>query len=285
MIINVLDQMYKVGCGRGINGLEKPDLLNKLNAIIDWTKSEFPPKQVGEEEKQVTDMEGNIITETVPILKENRDFLGDDPELKPGNCFEYRGQIIAIDDPNTLVLIVSETGPFALERLWDEVISPEIELMYNDYPINSVNIEDVPENSIPENFEEGRIDWKYWRIWKDIFTKDVEIDLGDILDSPDIPEETKKIIRIARDNGTNMIAVPKENGGGVIDLSAPNVKKTKELDYPSPKKCTLDSDDFFLPVTVYMKENYFMYDPEEIEPDMVKDVVLQVIADTFNSRG
>lgn len=108
MKVTILNQKYKVGCGKGINYFVRTGILSELNKVIDWSNSSFPK-----------DKEGT----------ENRKFLGDEPQLAPGNCFEYSGQIIAVDSEDRIVLIVSETGPFALERVVSEVLQPSLKVM------------------------------------------------------------------------------------------------------------------------------------------------------------
>ena len=114
MVIEVLEQKYKVGCNRGMGYIEKNYLLTQLNTIIEWSFCTFP-KHENEDGEEV----------------EDRKFLGEDPELKPGDVFLFEGQIIAIDSEKRMVLIVSETGRKALDRIWTDVIEPEIEMIFD----------------------------------------------------------------------------------------------------------------------------------------------------------
>src|SRR5574344_1451844 len=111
MIIEVLEQKYKVNCNRGIAKIEKPYLLTELNMIIEWDFCTFP--KTLDPDKLEKDEDGNIIPpkETDPrelesLLIENKKFLGDDPELKPGDVFLFRGQVIAVNSETMLVLVV-----------------------------------------------------------------------------------------------------------------------------------------------------------------------------------
>lgn len=234
MIIAVLDQKYKIGSGRGISAIEKPGLLQKLNLIIEWDLCSFPKKEVGkkEEEVDVLDDEGNPTGEKtkkeVPILEEDKEFLGKEPELKPGNCFLYDGQVIGIDTEERLVLLVTETGPLAIQRLWDDTIEPELTLVYNDSPVDRVDWQLIEEKNLPPDveLEEGRIDYKYWKIWRDRFVE------------------------------------------GRLD------KEFKSL-----IECKLESDDFLLPITIYLKPWSFLYSPDSmVDEEMTKEVVMQTLS-------
>lgn len=234
MIIAVLDQKYKIGSGRGISAIEKPGLLQKLNLIIEWDLCKFPKKEVGkkEEEVDVLDDEGNPTGEKtkreVPILEEDKKFLGEEPELKPGNCFFYNGQVIGIDTEERLVLLVTETGPLAIQRLWDDVIEPELTIVYNDSPVDKVTWELIEEKDLPQEIEleEKRIAYKYWEIWRERFVK------------------------------------------GRLDGN-----------FKTPIKCTIDSEDFLLPITVYLKPWSFLYSPEDMVDDkMTEEVIMQILS-------
>ena len=98
MIVTVLNQKYSCGCGKGISKETTPDLLNKLNHTISWDKVNWPEKKEGEE--------------TIP----DTECLGIPPRFNPGDMFLWENSVIAIDDPNSVVLIVSETGPRSAAR-------------------------------------------------------------------------------------------------------------------------------------------------------------------------
>lgn len=174
MIITVLSQIYKCGCNRGITAIEKSSLLPKLNAIIEWDLCEFPTKLEKKVEKE-TDEEGKEIEVEKEVEVGDRNFLGEnEPELKPGNCFLLNGQVIAVDSVDRLVLIVSETGAGALNRLWKECIEPEIDLVFNSYDTEKVDWKVVEEN---QNVVENEYDQTYkvpynlYKIWKDHFVE------------------------------------------------------------------------------------------------------------------
>ena len=171
MVIEVLRQKYKVGCRRCINKIEKKYLLAELNMIIEWKYCSFPKKL--DESKIEKDEDGNVIQPEggfpEDLYIEDREFLGHEPELKPGDCFLFEGQVIAVDEDDRLVLITSETGGLALQRVWEDIIEPEIDMIFNDFPINDVEWEEWTKDQIPANYEVVTPSYKYYKIWKDHF--------------------------------------------------------------------------------------------------------------------
>ena len=200
MVIEVLAQKYKCGCNRGLAKFEEPDLLSKLNIIIEWDLCKFPSKVEevdGDVEVDVLDENGNPTgekkKEKVEKEVEDRNFLGDDPELVPGNMFLLDGQVIAVDSENTLVLVLSQTGYMSLQRVWDDLIKPEIELVYNDYPVNNVTWKCL--DSFDEDYNiEARIPFKLYSQWTSHFVdgrtdlkrdQDGKLNIECVLDSDD----------------------------------------------------------------------------------------------------
>lgn len=166
MIIEVLSQKYRCGCERGMAEFVLPGILIKLNSIIEWDFCRFP-EEIVQEKADPTDENSQVVERKI----EKRNFLGDDPELKPGNCFLYKGQVIAVDSEDRLILIVSETGYGALDRIYEENLKTEFEMMF----INEFNVEDVKwevEESgiIPDEFDEVyQVPYNYYNIWKERF--------------------------------------------------------------------------------------------------------------------
>ena len=200
MVIEVLAQKYKCGCNRGLAKFEEPDLLSKLNIIIEWDLCKFPSKTEevdGDVEVDVLDENGNPTgekkKEKVEKEVEDRNFLGDDPELVPGNVFLLDGQVIAVDSENALVLVLSQTGYMSLQRVWDDLIKPEIELIYNDYPVNNVTWKCL--DSFDEDYNiEARIPFKLYSQWTSHFVdgrtdlkrdQDGKLNIECVLDSDD----------------------------------------------------------------------------------------------------
>lgn len=134
MVIKKTKSKYRVGCGRGQNKAELPNLLYKLNLILDKKGSG----------------------------------LEDDVELRDGDVFELDGTILAVDGDN-LVQIVSESGPLAVKRLLDEVICPEILLSEKDISNYSFKWEEV--DSLPAEFEKVTPSYPLMRIWNKIFVE------------------------------------------------------------------------------------------------------------------
>ena len=164
MVITVLDQKYKCGCNRGINAIEKDFILIHLNSIIEWKFCTFPQRL---KEGAEPDEEGKYKDEDI---YEDREFLGADPELKPGDCFLYSGQVIAVDSENRLILIVSETGPKALNRIWEEAIEPEFDMMFGNYLVNRVDYKQINPTLIPTNYEGVQsVPYPIVKIWDEHF--------------------------------------------------------------------------------------------------------------------
>lgn len=99
MLIQFLNQKYAPGHSNDRPTLTKPNLITCLNLIIEWDYVKLPEDH--------------------------------EPLLQPGDVFTYGSskQIIAVDSDETLVLILSETGPLALERLWADHWEPELNFL------------------------------------------------------------------------------------------------------------------------------------------------------------
>lgn len=158
MVFEVLSQKYKCGCGRGVNYYESKGLLDKINKLAEWDFISFP---------RTLQHDVEIEGETIPFFLEDRKFLGDDPELKPGNCILLGGQVIAFDSPDRMVLVVSDTGGFSLERIYKEHVEPEWSLLEETTCNVDFQFEDAPEGlefdgQIPVNFP-------LYKVWKNLY--------------------------------------------------------------------------------------------------------------------
>lgn len=143
MIIEVLAQKYRCGCEKGMADLVIPGILVKLNAVIEWDFCRFP-EEIKHEKK--------------------------DPELKPGNCFLYKGQVIAVDSADRLILVVSETGYGALDRIYEENFKTEFEMIFNDYEIEDVKWEVNDTGEVPTEYDETyKVPYNLYNIWKERF--------------------------------------------------------------------------------------------------------------------
>lgn len=259
MIIEILNQKYRCGCEKGINKLEIPGLISKLNTVIDWEKTKFPlciDKSLGEEKikelqeslrelkekynsidesneserKAVENEFGNIAN---TLYKEDRLFLGDNPELKPGNVFEILpGQIVAVDDKNTLILIVSETGACALDRIWKEHIEPEFNMYFGNSDVNKVTWKELTSDPSPEFDKEYRPEYEIYKSWKNSFLEK----------NSNIPSKGFKI------------------------------------------EVTMDSENYILPVNFIMKDWSILYKSEELEEDMIENAVKELLSWFYNEK-
>ena len=139
MVITVLRDKYNCGSNRGITYIEYPNLLGKLNQIIHWHLSTFPLKL--KEKPEDPDVE-------------DREFLGKEPELKPGNMFVYDGQVFAIDSPERIVLAVSETGALAVERFVKDIVEVELELQRGDPEYTTKDVQVTEIQKLPDELSE-----------------------------------------------------------------------------------------------------------------------------------
>lgn len=157
MVITVLNQKYHCNSNRGISKYEKNGLLDMLNYIIEWDKSEFPKKlKEGGDPKKDEDW------------IEDREFLGKDPILNPGDMFVTRGQVFAVNDEKTLVLAVSETGWGAAKRLIEEDIVEEFNL-FNNFDVDNVTFESSSSDDIPSNFVDFPVSYVKMRLFNKKF--------------------------------------------------------------------------------------------------------------------
>ncbi len=154
MRITILPNKYRIGSNRGIIALEEPGILRKLNGIICWESSLFP----GKPKENKTD----------PYI-EDREFLGPDPELTPGNMFIVKGgQVLAVENKDKIILVMSETGPLALKNLYDNEISLEFDLKYN-YWEGTAKWENSDPKDIPATYESYTVPYNLMITWKENF--------------------------------------------------------------------------------------------------------------------
>lgn len=201
MIITVLTQKYNCGCNRGISKEETPDLLKKLNKSIQWDKVTWPEK-----EKDVPDT----------------NYLGNPPQLKPGDTFLWDGNVFAINDENSIVLIVSETGPLSVKRFVNYLdCDYKYKLSTEGTNIDDLDMEVIPWEEPGEDLEEFRVKYTNYICMKNRLN---------------VPEVLKKI-RIKINN-----------------LSLPVI----------------------LPTVIYIEGQKILYNPEEIDPNILEDVLVLV---------
>ena len=152
MVIEISNATYRKGYGQRLDSVSIPGLLAKLNALIEWDHCQFPPKQ-----KEGTEDE----------WEEDRNFLGAEPELRVGLAFKYGNQLLALEDENTLVMVMSETGIGGLQRVWKEKIIPEIDIVFNSSDPEDLNLEKAELSDIPEEWVEKKIPYEVMKLLRD----------------------------------------------------------------------------------------------------------------------
>ena len=167
MVITKLLEKYKVGCGRGMSAIKEKNLGLILNSVIDWDNS------LVVEETTETDEDGN------PVKKIGKSRLG--ALLEPGDCFcigtdtEKARVVLAIDQEDQLVCVVNDTGPMALQRIWDEKVMPEYELMHHRY--DKVEVKSWEPKNTATDFPaddkiiEVPVNKNKYRLWKEKFLR------------------------------------------------------------------------------------------------------------------
>lgn len=163
MVIEISNAKYTKGYGQRLDSVSMPGLMAKLNALIEWDHCQFPPKV-----KEGTDDE----------WEENRDFLGSEPELRVGLAFKYGNQLLALEDENTLVLVMSETGIGGLQRVWKEKIIPELNIVFNSNSPEDLEVEKAEVNDIPESWEIKKIPYEVMKLLRDRMLPGREAEFG-----------------------------------------------------------------------------------------------------------
>lgn len=165
MIIRVLDQKYKIGCNKGISSVQETNILEKLNKIIEWDFVRWPEQ---------VDKEGNTTIKN--------DFLGIPPELKPGNVFYFDSSVFAIDSPDKLVCILTETGPKTIKRVVEETILPEYDCFNYSDNTKILSHEIIKNDTTIRTKKEYISSWKYSKQLRDkiIFGR-FDLDINDWL--------------------------------------------------------------------------------------------------------
>lgn len=119
-------------------------------------------------------VEGDKVMELKEEVEEIKDYLGTPPELKPGNVFLWdNGQIISIDSSYRFIVNLSESGPMAIKRFWEEYVYPE-SILKEDYSSDidevCLEIESVSEITSPESldFYSGwePVETEDWNLWR-----------------------------------------------------------------------------------------------------------------------
>lgn len=179
MIVTVLNQKYRCGCGKGMHKVGHPGLLDYFNEIVEWDKCEWPEKEDGTKDTTI---------------------LGDPKRLEPGNCIVWSGNVLVFDDQDNVVLIVSETGPLSVERFKKAVID-EFEFLDSLNP--DVKIEEINEKKPDKELGQVKIGYTRWQTMKDKVTGKtpitLKVDYPDLLLFPAILWVSDKIIEYDKD--------------------------------------------------------------------------------------
>lgn len=156
MIIELTAQKYKVGCGKGLDMYEEPNLLDKLNYIIEWDFCKMPVSLVETVEQEV---DGEKLK--INIYEEDKNRV---TELKIGDTFLFNGQVFAIDSEERIVLVVSGTGQGALGRFIEEVFHPEYKMMYGNRDVEvDWELHDEDRGEFDTSLSVPYIDYRIWR--------------------------------------------------------------------------------------------------------------------------
>lgn len=159
MIIELTSQKYKAGCGKGLDHYEEPNLLDKLNYLIEWDFCKMPVSLVETVEQEV---DGENVK--INIYEEQKERV---TELKIGDTFLFNNQILAIDSEERIVLVYSGTGRGALGRFIEEVFHPEYRMMYGN---KDVEVDWELYSGDEKMFDTSlSIPYVDYRIWKDRF--------------------------------------------------------------------------------------------------------------------
>jgi len=179
MIVTVLNQRYRCGCGKGIHKVGHPGLLDYFNNIVEWDKCIWPEKEDGTMDTTI---------------------LGDPKKLEPGNCIVWSGNVLVFDDPDNVVLIVSETGPLSVER-FKKAILDEFEFCSSLIP--EIKIESVNEKKPEKELGQIKIGYTKWQIIKDkVIDKTpitIKVEYQDLLVFPIILWVDGKVIEYDKD--------------------------------------------------------------------------------------
>ena len=131
MIVEVLEDKYRCGSNVGMIKEDKPGILEDLNKVIEWEHSTLPD--------------------------------GVEKKLEPGSMFIYEGQVIGVDNPDRLILCISETGWGALHRFTTTILDIE-KLFLSETGIENLKIISDSKEDLKEEY---RIPWYLFKAWKE----------------------------------------------------------------------------------------------------------------------
>lgn len=150
MIVTVLNRSYKLSSEN--YGIDIPNLEFKLNLILNREKSTWPePKDTRTEEE---------INSGVPAPEATK-------ELKEGDVFMLDNTLFGLGK-DKLIFILSESGPLAAERIFEEKISPELDFLYFNDEYNNYSWDDELKD-LPEGLEKYTPKYEWMNIWHENF--------------------------------------------------------------------------------------------------------------------
>ena len=169
MLIQVIGQKYQCGSNIGLYYHDQEGYLKDLNSLIEWDKCIFPKDL----------KEGGSPFNPEDYI-ENREYLGKEPQLKPGDVFYWDSNIFAIDSEDRSIVLESESGFLAVERFVTEVMKDELILTRPPESIKKVDVAQlkelpadyqkvyIPKYNLLKTWKEkyllGRIDEKEWPV-------------------------------------------------------------------------------------------------------------------------
>lgn len=123
---------------KAMGSLMRPKLLNMLNFIIEWDYIDLPE--------------------------------GADIGLKVGDVFQIQNCLLGVQSESELVLMFTDSGPKALDRLWEDSIQPEIDLL-SESPYDSENVKvtwsQMTSDLIPAGFKKQVLPFGLYRVFKE----------------------------------------------------------------------------------------------------------------------
>jgi hypothetical protein len=130
--------------------------------VVDLEGSVYPKKWVETED-------GKAYHETEMTKEEF--FKDREEKLMPSDMFVYEGQVLAIDRPDRLIVAVSESGPLAVQRFVEEILSAEVKMAkgdpeYGEGEIMMKEITDLPAD-LPEDFTPYYIPFYTEKSWRE----------------------------------------------------------------------------------------------------------------------
>lgn len=117
------------------NFIKIPGLLEKLNKIVDWEKTDFPAKL-----KDGIDINSKEATDPKNLIQD-RELLGNPPTLIPGDAFKWDSTLFQVNDEDSVIPVTSETGYGGMGR-FEDMLNLEYEVKFETTPAKNIEITD-----------------------------------------------------------------------------------------------------------------------------------------------